>query len=144
MLAVRLAYKHNGHSDPFPPERKVREVSFGISGEYDGSHAAPGFAVNLQSTLPALRAVFCARQPTSPQLVLNAGIYLPTLGFGQADPVAIFALVMSGLSLVLNVGLFVNESGLREWAMGKPAAPTAPAGHARPPANFGFGGDTAI
>ena len=79
-----------------------------------------------------------------PQLVLNAGIYLPTLGIGEADPVAIFALVMSGLSLVLNVGLFVNESGLREWVMRKPVAPTIPADQARPAANFGFGEDTSI
>jgi len=74
-----------------------------------------------------------------PQLVLNAGIYLPTLGIGEADPVAIFALVMSGLSLVLNVGLFANESGCWQWAKDKLAAPTTPAGHARPASNFGFG-----
>jgi len=60
-----------------------------------------------------------------PQLVLNAGIYLPTLGLKAADPVAIFALVMSGLSLVLNVGLFASESGCWQWAKDKLSEPSA-------------------
>ena len=84
-----------------------------------------------------------------PQLVLNAGIYLPTLGFGNADPVAIlrhliFALVMSGLSLFLNVGLFANECGCWQRVKDKFAAPTIPAHHARPPSNFGFGEASSI
>ena len=79
-----------------------------------------------------------------PQLVLNAGIYLPTLGIGEADPVAIFALVMSGLSLVLNAGLFAKESGCWQWAKDKLAAPTTPAGHARPAPKFGFGEEATI
>ena len=41
-----------------------------------------------------------------PQLVLNAAIYLPTMGIENADTIAIFALCMSGLSLVLNCMLF--------------------------------------
>ena len=45
----------------------------------------------------------------APQLVLNAAIYLPTMGIENADPVAIFALAMSGLSLVLNCMLFWRE-----------------------------------
>ena len=43
-----------------------------------------------------------------PQLGINS-LYLSTLGFSGADPVAIFAFVMSLLSLVLNMTLFVRE-----------------------------------
>ena len=45
-----------------------------------------------------------------PQLILN-GIYLEFTGFDDADPISIFAFVMSLLSLVLNCGLFWSEMG---------------------------------
>jgi len=44
-----------------------------------------------------------------PQLVLNAGIYLPTVGIEDADPIAILSLTMSGLSIMLNCMLFWRE-----------------------------------
>ena len=40
-----------------------------------------------------------------PQLILNTAVYLGTMGTAAADPVAIFALVMSILSLIANCGL---------------------------------------
>lgn len=43
-----------------------------------------------------------------PQLVIN-GIYLDTVGFEDADNIAIFAFTMSMLSLVLNILLFCDE-----------------------------------
>ena len=53
---------------------------------------------------------FAARRCSGcrPQLVLNS-IYLTTVGFENADPVAIFAFTMSMLSLVLNCMIFWDE-----------------------------------
>ena len=48
-----------------------------------------------------------------PQLVLNAAIYLPTMGIENADTIAIFALCMSGLSLMLNCMLFWGAVGCK-------------------------------
>ena len=43
-----------------------------------------------------------------PQLVLNVGYYLPTVGFENIDPIAVFSLVTSCLSIMLNCMLFLR------------------------------------
>ena len=45
-----------------------------------------------------------------PHILINS-IYLDTVGFDEADNIAIFAFTMSMMSLVLNCALFWDEVG---------------------------------
>ena len=55
--------------------------------------------MDVDATLPGRR----------PQLCINI-VYLNTMGFAGADPIAVFSFIMSILSLIFNAGLGISEA----------------------------------
>ena len=60
------------------------------------------------SDQPPHRRVFALPAARRPQLCINV-VYLNTMGFEDADPIAIFSFVMSIFSLLFNFGLGYKE-----------------------------------